>query len=1003
MYTQIYDLDGITLKKRSDATLVEICNHNTNAKEVIYTIKTTNDGNSDFLGRTFKEFQALHKILKLMDPTVPLPQKPRKNYLPGNFSFLGMKGQQSKAFLAERSKMLEDYLKSLLVTDLNDMQQTYLTYFLFGSTKLSEMDNDSSDHEEDNCDQCFDIYEVPASSDKVVPYHGPGYRDNKEVLSPSTDNSSKLSPPVHNALKPLSPDSREVGDHYVHDRRSSYSRASNEENCESDEELSSIRIPVKPKSPFSLPKRNSMVQFHDKVKIITPLPASQLSDVIAPSADEKDIVFHRPLSEDHASDDWQRGYSRSRQDSMRTSHSIPLRRRWSRESSMWSSLNSDSPEHSVADVELECRIDPALMGGSRRIPQQTKTGTAKSTHQKRKRKSSLHLDDGELKNERLRFMAQKNKRNTFSVLSMNSLRVPKAQALVTQETIQKNCSKSRSQSPSAKDLDILETIEIELGNALDTLGKLKRHVQGATRMPHHGDEEILKDVANIIRNVNSARNQIPFIEVHDDPKNHVSRIREYILKVRDDDAVKQDEREVLRWISDDILTENSTTKKAGETGETGHIPMLNSPRSARGTKSFDKEAFETSIQITNGVKEEGSSLIASYDELSANPVVSKSMEQFGKFGFDCLQLKVSMGEMTLPFLLLRIFNELDISNKFGLSQEHFSNYATSLANLYYSPDEVLYHNSYHAADVLSTHYYFLKADRFGDFPLLDVFASLIAAAAHDVAHNGYNNRYHINSESELARLYNDQAVLENHHASVGWKLMSQRNHDFLSPLGKEKIRDFRKMFVNCILGTDMADHGKHLVTMKHISSEIRTLPLEETKRKLTTSKILPLSVHSADIANVTKEYDVCTQWVQMVMNEFFRQGNQEKKLGMEPSPLCDEQRVFIPSTQVGFIQFIVAPWFNVWQEICPDVCQEAIRNLQINKEKYMKQVEMFPEPSTDRRVSHRRSMAHYRKRASPRSRHSYNVYRGSSVPSSKAGADDSASSHEHDCHSNIVE
>jgi len=940
MYTQIYDLDGITLKKRSDATLVEICNHNTNAKEVIYTIKTTNDGNSDFLGRTFKEFQALHKILKLMDPTVPLPQKPRKNYLPGNFSFLGMKGQQSKAFLAERSKMLEDYLKSLLVTDLNDMQQTYLTYFLFGSTKLSEMDNDSSDHEEDNCDQCFDIYEVPASSDKVVPYHGPGYRDNKEG---------------------------EVGDHYVHDRRSSY--------------LSVIT---------------------DKVDIIESWKANK-PIAAKPPADEKDIVFHRPLSEDHASDDWQRGYSRSRQDSMRTSHSIPLRRRWSRESSMWSSLNSDSPEHSVADVELECRIDPALMGGSRRIPQQTKTGTAKSTHQKRKRKSSLHLDDGELKNERLRFMAQKNKRNTFSVLSMNSLRVPKAQALVTQETIQKNCSKSRSQSPSAKDLDILETIEIELGNALDTLGKLKRHVQGATRMPHHGDEEILKDVANIIRNVNSARNQIPFIEVHDDPKNHVSRIREYILKVRDDDAVKQDEREVLRWISDDILTENSTTKKAGETGETGHIPMLNSPRSARGTKSFDKEAFETSIQITNGVKEEGSSLIASYDELSANPVVSKSMEQFGKFGFDCLQLKVSMGEMTLPFLLLRIFNELDISNKFGLSQEHFSNYATSLANLYYSPDEVLYHNSYHAADVLSTHYYFLKADRFGDFPLLDVFASLIAAAAHDVAHNGYNNRYHINSESELARLYNDQAVLENHHASVGWKLMSQRNHDFLSPLGKEKIRDFRKMFVNCILGTDMADHGKHLVTMKHISSEIRTLPLEETKRKLTTSKILPLSVHSADIANVTKEYDVCTQWVQMVMNEFFRQGNQEKKLGMEPSPLCDEQRVFIPSTQVGFIQFIVAPWFNVWQEICPDVCQEAIRNLQINKEKYMKQVEMFPEPSTDRRVSHRRSMAHYRKRASPRSRHSYNVYRGSSVPSSKAGADDSASSHEHDCHSNIVE
>ena len=57
---------------------------------------------------------------------------------------------------------------------------------------------------------------------------------------------------------------------------------------------------------------------------------------------------------------------------------------------------------------------------------------------------------------------------------------------------------------------------------------------------------------------------------------------------------------------------------------------------------------------------------------------------------------------------------------------------------------------------------------------LEIFTALISAIIHDYDHTGTTNNFHINSESSLAILYNDRAVLENHHVSeffrsvVGW-------------------------------------------------------------------------------------------------------------------------------------------------------------------------------------------------------------------------------------------
>ena len=56
-----------------------------------------------------------------------------------------------------------------------------------------------------------------------------------------------------------------------------------------------------------------------------------------------------------------------------------------------------------------------------------------------------------------------------------------------------------------------------------------------------------------------------------------------------------------------------------------------------------------------------------------------------------------------------------------------------------------------------------------------MFAALVAAAVHDVDHPGRSNHFLIETSDDLAVLYNDNSVLENHHLAVAFKIMAVRN------------------------------------------------------------------------------------------------------------------------------------------------------------------------------------------------------------------------------------
>lgn len=54
------------------------------------------------------------------------------------------------------------------------------------------------------------------------------------------------------------------------------------------------------------------------------------------------------------------------------------------------------------------------------------------------------------------------------------------------------------------------------------------------------------------------------------------------------------------------------------------------------------------------------------------------------------------------------------------------------------------------------------------------------------------------SDSELALMYNDESVLENHHLAVGFKLLQEDNCDIFQNVPKKQRQSLRKMVIDLV-------------------------------------------------------------------------------------------------------------------------------------------------------------------------------------------------------------
>uniref|UniRef100_A0A3B1JGE5 Phosphodiesterase n=1 Tax=Astyanax mexicanus TaxID=7994 RepID=A0A3B1JGE5_ASTMX len=333
-------------------------------------------------------------------------------------------------------------------------------------------------------------------------------------------------------------------------------------------------------------------------------------------------------------------------------------------------------------------------------------------------------------------------------------------------------------------------------------------------------------------------------------------------------------------------------------------------------------------------------------------LLAKEVEDINRWGLDIFKIAEHSGNRPLTVIMYSIFQERDLLKSFKIPTDTFITFMMTLEDHYHA--DVAYHNNIHAADVVqSTHVLLSSPALEAVFTDLEIMAALFASAIHDVDHPGVSNQFLINTNSELALMYNDASVLENHHLAVGFKLLQEENCDIFQNLSKKQRQSLRKMVIDMVLATDMSKHMNFLADLKTMveTKKVTSLGVLLLDNYSDRIQVLQNMVHCADLSNPTKPLEIYRQWTDRIMVEYFTQGDRERDRGMEISPMCDKHTASVEKSQVGFIDYIVHPLWETWADLVHPDAQDILDTLEDNREWYQSMIPHSPSPTPEEQDS----------------------------------------------------
>eukprot|EP00943_MAST-04B_sp_MAST-4B-sp1_P007753 g7753.t1 len=363
------------------------------------------------------------------------------------------------------------------------------------------------------------------------------------------------------------------------------------------------------------------------------------------------------------------------------------------------------------------------------------------------------------------------------------------------------------------------------------------------------------------------------------------------LSAADVQAYQPDLERELENISDDNLVKK-------------WLLELNPNRNRRSNLNEQyRPSFEKANENLPGKRTNSNAIsLKNFADIYFNDNTKNIMKDATQWSVDMFELSIASNGHPLQSVCFTVFVQNDIiSEPFNIEANILMKYMAKIETLYKNNP---YHNAIHAADVLyGTHYIVNVLGRGNTFSDMEKLAIFFSAAVHDVGHLGVSNTFLIRSRNKLAITYNDSSVLEHMHAATAFEVGHETNFfDFFST---EDYAAFRRIVIDTVLATDLAQHMAFVAQLKSFKNN--------KKIKFTVDKpiiFMKTIVKLCDLGHSLKKLPIHIKWSERIVEEFFIQGDKEKKLGMPVSPFMDREHPDTPKNQVGFFEFIVLPF---WQ------------------------------------------------------------------------------------------
>uniref|UniRef100_A0A667XL20 Phosphodiesterase n=1 Tax=Myripristis murdjan TaxID=586833 RepID=A0A667XL20_9TELE len=225
---------------------------------------------------------------------------------------------------------------------------------------------------------------------------------------------------------------------------------------------------------------------------------------------------------------------------------------------------------------------------------------------------------------------------------------------------------------------------------------------------------------------------------------------------------------------------------------------------------------------------------------------------------------------------------------------------------------VPYHNWKHAVTVAHCMYAILQKVS-GIFTELEKKGLLIACLCHDLDHRGYSNTYLQKFDHPLAALYST-STMEQHHFSQTVSILQLEGHNIFSNLTSSEYEQVLEIIRKAIIATDLALYFGNRQQL----AELLTSGTLDFNNHGHRDRVIGLMMTACDLCSVTKLWPITRLTANDIYAEFWAEGDEMKKIGMQPISMMDrDKKDEVPQGQVGFYNAVAVPCYTTLSELFP--------------------------------------------------------------------------------------
>uniref|UniRef100_A0A2K6US12 cAMP and cAMP-inhibited cGMP 3',5'-cyclic phosphodiesterase 10A n=1 Tax=Saimiri boliviensis boliviensis TaxID=39432 RepID=A0A2K6US12_SAIBB len=211
---------------------------------------------------------------------------------------------------------------------------------------------------------------------------------------------------------------------------------------------------------------------------------------------------------------------------------------------------------------------------------------------------------------------------------------------------------------------------------------------------------------------------------------------------------------------------------------------------------------------------------------------------------------------------------------------------------------VPYHNWKHAVTVTHRVYAILQNNHtlFTDLVRKGL---LIVCLCHDRDHRGFTKSYLQKFNRPLAALYSTSTV-EQHHFSQAVSILQLEGHNIFSTLSSSECEQVLEIICKAIIDTDLALYFGNRKQLEEID------------------RVIGLMMTACDLCSVTKLWLVTKLMAKDIYVEFWAEGDEMKKLGIQPIPMMGrDKKDEVPHSQLEFYKAVAIPCYTTLTQVLP--------------------------------------------------------------------------------------